>query len=291
MLRRDEVLCGAGVEAKASLRVALNVTQGAIRAVYLKSQTCPVFPDDIEGEQCRGLCHMTWYTEYDKYSGELIFKTSDVTTVPIGDGEYPDKRASGEWFIGIHASDLRTTEFELEIAEVAADTSGDTKLCDRFGRYDCDNSMWKVPPDLPTATLEEGAESAAARGAHAAPSVAAFACGGGGVWAEETTPLGLHVLGQRPTGSEWGRMWGRMWAWSRWGEERRLARPVGAQAAFQSLVRRRLHCHGAVSDLRPLLPVSTPRTACRRRRRNFAVGSAAVAAPAAPPKTKLRIGT
>ena len=62
------------------------------------------------------------------------------------------------------------------IAEVAADTSGDTKLCDRFGRYDCDNSMWKVPPDLPTATLEEGAESAAARGAHAAPSVAAFAC-------------------------------------------------------------------------------------------------------------------
>ena len=162
--------------AKASLRVALNVTQGAIRAVYLKSQTCPVFPDDIEGEQCRGLCHMTWYTEYDKYSGELIFKTSDVTTVPIGDGEYPDKRASGEWFIGIHASDLRTTEFELEIAEVAADTSGDEKLCDRFGRYDCDNSMWKVPPDLPTATLEEGAESAAARGAHAAPSVAAVAC-------------------------------------------------------------------------------------------------------------------
>ena len=56
--------CGAMVllapvsSAKASLRVALNVTQGAIRAVYLKSQTCPVF-DDIEGEQCRGLCHMT----------------------------------------------------------------------------------------------------------------------------------------------------------------------------------------------------------------------------------------
>ena len=194
--RRRYACCGAMKyfvapvsSAKASLRVALNVTQGAIRAVYLKSQTCPVFPDDIEGEQCRGLCHMTWYTEYDKYSGELIFKTSDVTTVPIGDGEYPDKRASGEWFIGIHAPTWTTGS--------ARDRRGRRR---HLGRHEIvrplrplrlRQPMWKVPPDLPTATLEEGAESAAARGARRAK------CGGGvwrrRCWAEKETRRWVYV--------------------------------------------------------------------------------------------------
>ena len=38
----------------------MNVTEGAIRAVYLKHAECPVVPDDIEGDQCTGLCHMSW---------------------------------------------------------------------------------------------------------------------------------------------------------------------------------------------------------------------------------------
>ena len=43
--------------------------------------------------------------------------------------------------------------------QVYADTSGDSRICDRFGRFDCDNEMWKVPPDLASAELHDDASA------------------------------------------------------------------------------------------------------------------------------------
>ena len=98
-----------------SLQVSVNVTAGAIRAVYLKHSTCPALPADVEGDQCVGLCHMSWYASYDRFSGALQYARANTTRVPKGDRNYPDKRASGDWYIGIEASDASITEFRMEV--------------------------------------------------------------------------------------------------------------------------------------------------------------------------------
>ena len=54
-----------------SLRVRVNVTAGSLRAVYLKHETCALYPEDIAGRQCdavTNLCHMTWCTSPPEYA-------------------------------------------------------------------------------------------------------------------------------------------------------------------------------------------------------------------------------
>ena len=80
-------------------QVRVNVTAGALRAVFLKYQACPALPFDIAGEQCVGLCHMSWYASYDRFSGALQYVRANTTRVPKGDTTYPDKRAKGDWYI------------------------------------------------------------------------------------------------------------------------------------------------------------------------------------------------
>ena len=137
-----------------ALRVRVNVTLGALRAVYVKHGTCAAFPADILGKQCVGrtpFCHMTWYERYDRYTGAKRYSSSNMTLVPSG-GDSPDKRQTGDWYISVQdAGTAQRTEFSLLIDEVVSAASDRSEGCDRFGRYDCSNDMWKVPPDLPSA--------------------------------------------------------------------------------------------------------------------------------------------
>lgn len=48
-----------------------------------------------------------------------------------------------------HAGLAEQTEYELKVDDILPDTRSEKKVCDRFGRYDCSNDMWRVPPDLP----------------------------------------------------------------------------------------------------------------------------------------------
>ena len=131
-----------------SLRVELNVTAGAVRAVFLKHAECPALPGDVDGEQCVGLCHMSWYASYDRYTGALEYTDTAVTLVPKGDDIYPDKRAAGSWYIGIQATDTAVVEFSMAVgivSDVIVDAGPD---CDKFGRYACANEVWEVPADL-----------------------------------------------------------------------------------------------------------------------------------------------
>ena len=162
-----------------SLRVRVNVMAGALRAVYLKHGTCALYPEDIDGRQCDAvtqLCHMTWYERFDRYTGSKVYSPANVTTVPTG-GDYPDKRATGDWFISLQdAGVARRTDFTIQIDEAPPERRSEEADCDRFGRYDCSNDLWKVPPDLGafSAAAPATARSAAPAAAWALAGVLAF---------------------------------------------------------------------------------------------------------------------
>ena len=134
-----------------ALRARVNVTAGALRAVYVKHSSCPSYPADILGQQCDAnvaQCHMTWYERFDRYTGEKRYAASNTTLVPAG-GDFPDKRAGGVWYISLQDAGVsRRTDFTLEIDAVTPGADASEAACDRFGRYDCNNVMWKVPPEL-----------------------------------------------------------------------------------------------------------------------------------------------
>ena len=131
-----------------ALQVSVNVTAGAIRAVFLKHKACPVLPADIEGDQCVGLCHMSWYASYDRFTGALQYARANTTRVPKGDKDYPDKRAAGDWYIGIEASDETTTEFRMEVEVINHGMPERVVDCDRYGRFACGNEVWEIPKDI-----------------------------------------------------------------------------------------------------------------------------------------------
>ena len=151
-----------------SLRVQLNVTVGSLRAVYLKAATCAQYPIDVDGQQCdrrTPYCHMTWYLSYDRYTGQRRYATSNSTVVPAG-GDFPDKRTSGEWYIGVQdAGSGVAAQFAMHIDALSLATTASQANCDRYGRYDCSNTLWKVPPDL-IATSAAGARRAASPAPH-----------------------------------------------------------------------------------------------------------------------------
>ena len=169
-----------------ALRVRLNVTAGAIRAVYLKYSAAARFPEDIDGQQCDAAeprCHMTWYERYDRYTGEKRFAMSNETVVPAGGGGFSDKRAAGDWFISVQDAGIAPrTEFTMTIDDVAPPGGDAEDFCDRFGRYDCNHDMWKVPPDLFSAAPSRGPRALATTAiaaAGASTALLALALAGG----------------------------------------------------------------------------------------------------------------
>jgi hypothetical protein len=140
-----------------ALQVSVNVTAGAIRAVFLKHDGCPVLPADVKGDQCVGLCHMSWYASYDRFSGALRYARANTTRVPKGDKNYPDKRASGDWYIGIEATDEVATEFRMEVEVINHGMPERVVDCDRYGRFACANEVWEIPRDIePVAEWDAG---------------------------------------------------------------------------------------------------------------------------------------
>ena len=82
-----------------------------------------------------------------------------MTAVPTGESSTVNKRAAGKWFIGVQDAGLATaSEFSMRIEAHYPYHDGDHRFCDRFGRYDCSNTMWKVPPDLDD-TTDDGWQS------------------------------------------------------------------------------------------------------------------------------------
>ena len=131
-----------------ALHIVLNVTYGAVRAVYLKYDSCMVYPDDIDGQICRGLCVMTWYVSFDRYTGLRRYSVANTTTVSTG-GSLPDMRMQGEWFVTVQDAGVTGhTEFAMYVDEIIPPAGAADIVCDRFGRFDCNNDMWIVPPDL-----------------------------------------------------------------------------------------------------------------------------------------------
>jgi len=131
-----------------ALRARLNITSGAVRAVYLKAGSAPVYPDDVDGPNCLGTCAVTWYVSYDRYTGLRRFASANTSVVPTG-GNLPDLRVAGEWYVSVQDMGLHErTDFELVIDAVTPPVPAAFVICDRYGRFDCANDIWTVPPDL-----------------------------------------------------------------------------------------------------------------------------------------------
>ena len=147
-----------------ALRVRVNVTAGALRAVYVKHGSCAQYPADILGQQCDAnvaQCHMTWYERFDRYTGAKRYANANTTLVPSG-GRQPDKRAGGDWYISFQDAGVsRRTDFSVLIDLQQPSTDSSEASCDRFGRYDCSNAMWVVPPDLDVLFASSAAPAAA----------------------------------------------------------------------------------------------------------------------------------
>ncbi len=147
-----------------ALRVTLNVSIGAVQSVYLKSGSCAAYPADVVGADCSpavGNCQMTWYVSFDRYTGLRKYAASNVTTVPNGGGAERDKRAMGEWYISVHDAGISpSTHFSMAVDQVADPGDDGVVRCDRYGRYDCSNKIWKVPPDLHAPVADDSAQRA-----------------------------------------------------------------------------------------------------------------------------------
>jgi hypothetical protein len=148
-----------------ALRARLNVTRGAVRAVYLRAGRASTYPGDIQnalcvgdcsdptdvvGSSCMGDCELTWYTSFDRYTGVRRYASANTSIVPYGAQGRADLRRAAEWFVSVQDMGLNTarTEFELVLDAIVPQVDRGQGDCNRFGRFDCSNDVWKIPPDL-----------------------------------------------------------------------------------------------------------------------------------------------
>ena len=133
----------AGVPDHKALRVALNVTSGAVRALYLKQGTCPRYPDDVDGDTCIGSCVLTWYTIYEQFDGRAISQQSGVASVPMGFGGDPDLRQSGDWYVAVQALSGEEAEYTLTATLVEPPPEDGVYRCDRW-EGPCPAPYWRA---------------------------------------------------------------------------------------------------------------------------------------------------
>ncbi len=147
-----------------ALRARLNVTRGAVRAVYLRAGSAPTYPDDIEeancvgdcsdpldvvGSSCVGDCAVTWFTSFDRYTGVRRFAQAETSIVPYGAEGRADLRQAAEWFVSVQDMGIAPrTDFELVLDAIVPAVPSVLVACNRFGRFDCSNDVWLIPPDL-----------------------------------------------------------------------------------------------------------------------------------------------
>ena len=173
-----------------ALRARLNVTRGAVRAVYLRAGRASTYPGDIQnalcvgdcsdptdvvGSSCMGDCELTWYTSFDRYTGVRRYASANTSIVPYGAQGRADLRRAAEWFVSVQDMGLNTarTEFELVLDAIVPQVDRGQGDCNRFGRFDCSNDVWKIPPDL--VPVASGAHRAAAPPAASTTALLALA--------------------------------------------------------------------------------------------------------------------
>ena len=124
-----------------ALRVEVTVHSGYLQAVYLKHEACARFPDDIgDDEACVGRCQMQWLTTYNPYTLAPTYVEETSVSVPMGI-VYADKRAAGDWYVSIAASDV-VANFSLALQLVESPVidafiplDGDKAAAEKCGRF------------------------------------------------------------------------------------------------------------------------------------------------------------
>ena len=93
----------------------VNVTSGRLRAVLAKWGSCPHWDADVDrlrGE-CRDFCEMAWMTTRGGYSGQYYSIGHALLVVPHGNGDKPDRRRDGAWYLGVQAMPDEAAEFSI----------------------------------------------------------------------------------------------------------------------------------------------------------------------------------
>ena len=113
------------VPAHLSLRADLIVSNGGeARAVFLKSRTCPTYPDDVLNDVCLGKCSVSWLTRFDAYDGTPTSAEQTSLTVPNGLGDGcpaacpADLRENSDWYVGVLALPGTEVDFRLQVRYV-----------------------------------------------------------------------------------------------------------------------------------------------------------------------------
>ena len=97
--------------------------------MYLKHEACARYPADVgEDEACLGRCQMQWLTTFNPSTLAPTYAEDASVTVPMGI-VYADKRAAGNWYISIAASDT-VANFSLVAQLVESLLASDRVSCD-----------------------------------------------------------------------------------------------------------------------------------------------------------------
>lgn len=122
-----------GIDESVAPAVLLNLTKGAAKAVYWKWGSCPREDADVVGAQCQSWCVIRFLRTLSTSLDPPTF-TYDLA-IPLGEGDAPDKRRAGVWYLGIHALDepleytLTTRTLKPRVQEVQQ--TG----CTRYSHY------------------------------------------------------------------------------------------------------------------------------------------------------------
>jgi len=130
--------------------VQLNVTSGAIRAVYLKHDSCVDPTVDIVDGSCSGPCDVSWFTLYDEFYGLMQHSYSGVLSLPFGPTPWiydPDttKRRAGDWYISVQALPNMAGEFSLQPSLLTPPREPESYSCSRFDGF-CPRAFYSAGP-------------------------------------------------------------------------------------------------------------------------------------------------
>lgn len=151
--------------------VALNVTRGKLRAVFLKHRSCAGLAD-VEGARCRGQCYMAWYSLFDTFYGFTESTHSHALQVPFGPDawKYDEAltgRREGDWYISVLGLEGEEAEFQMHVQALAPPPEPETLTCNRFEV--CPRSYYHQGRQIPEGSFTSGgARSHATQGQVAA---------------------------------------------------------------------------------------------------------------------------
>ena len=101
----------------------LNLTQGHVRAAFLKYEECVAPNVDVNGAVCIGQCEITWLTVYDEFYGAMEHTQSRSLSIPFGPTPWlydprTTKRRAGDWYLSIWALPGMSAEYQMDIEVV-----------------------------------------------------------------------------------------------------------------------------------------------------------------------------